>query len=213
MHAPITPRSLTRTVWWISGIVTLETSNNILTHSDLCTFILATNTALYPPKPKTTWQGSSSWDGQNANTSGSSKTDGTPWMVKIYCNSKGVLLSHCLVYYWSKIYSDGVTCICFKKVIDKLQVLDTLGTETDKRSSAAQCVAYIACAELPHRLWPDLISRLTNNVINVSSTEMMKQATLEAVGYICQEIVSKCVLIITSFFFFFAPILLFFVHC
>lgn len=71
-----------------------------------------------------------------------------------------------------------------------LQVLDSLGTETVRPSSAAQCVAYIACAELPHSMWPDLIARLTNNVINAASTEMMKEATLEAVGYICQEIVS-----------------------
>ncbi|KAK6961585.1 importin subunit beta-1 [Biomphalaria glabrata] len=70
----------------------------------------------------------------------------------------------------------------------KQNVLDSLGTETVRPSSAAQCVAYIACAELPHGLWPDLIARLTSNVINPASTEMVKEATLEAVGYICQEI-------------------------
>ncbi|KAK3747939.1 hypothetical protein RRG08_041776 [Elysia crispata] len=70
----------------------------------------------------------------------------------------------------------------------KQNVLDTLGTETVRPSSAAQCVAYMACAELPHRLWPDLIERLTKNVINPGSTEMIKESTLEAVGYICQEI-------------------------
>ena len=75
------------------------------------------------------------------------------------------------------------------------QVVFTLGTETVRPSSAAQCVAYIACAELPHKLWPDLIQTCTRNVIDPASTEMMKESTLEAVGYICQDIV--------SFFFFF----------
>lgn len=64
-----------------------------------------------------------------------------------------------------------------------------LGTETIRPSSAAQCVAYVACAELPAALWPDLIAVLTSNVTNQNSTEMMKEATLEAIGYICQDIV------------------------
>ncbi|GFN99781.1 importin subunit beta-1 [Plakobranchus ocellatus] len=70
----------------------------------------------------------------------------------------------------------------------KKNVLDTLGTEAVRPSSAAQCVAYMACAELPHGWWPELIPCLTSNVINPNSTEMMKESTLEAVGYICQEI-------------------------
>ena len=70
----------------------------------------------------------------------------------------------------------------------KVKVLSTLGTESSRPSSAAQCVAYIAVAELPYALWNDLIRLLTQNVINSSSTEMMKEATLEAIGYICQDI-------------------------
>ena len=73
------------------------------------------------------------------------------------------------------------------------QVLETLGTETMRPSSAAQCVAYIACAELPNGLWADLVEKLTANVTNPASTEMMKESSLEAIGYICQDIVSvKC---------------------
>ncbi|KAG8178707.1 hypothetical protein JTE90_011632 [Oedothorax gibbosus] len=67
-------------------------------------------------------------------------------------------------------------------------VLAALGTETHRPSSAAQCVAYIAVAELPRREWPDLIVLLTQNVTNATSTEMTKEATLEAIGYICQDI-------------------------
>ena len=70
------------------------------------------------------------------------------------------------------------------------QVVGALGTENNRPSSAAQCVAYIAVAELPSGQWKDLIPLLVQNVIGGTSTEMMKEATLEAIGYICQEIVS-----------------------
>ncbi|KAJ8956810.1 hypothetical protein NQ318_014224, partial [Aromia moschata] len=67
-------------------------------------------------------------------------------------------------------------------------VVGALGTETNRPSSAAQCVAYIAVTELPQRQWPDLITTLVSNVCQANSTEMQKEATLEAIGYICQEI-------------------------
>lgn len=71
-----------------------------------------------------------------------------------------------------------------------LQVLQTLGTETYRPSSASQCVAGIACAEIPVNQWPELIPQLVANVTNPNSTEHMKESTLEAIGYICQDIVS-----------------------
>lgn len=71
------------------------------------------------------------------------------------------------------------------------QVLQTLGTETYRPSSASQCVAGIACAEIPVNQWPELIPQLVANVTDPSSTEHMKESTLEAIGYICQDIVSK----------------------
>ena len=40
----------------------------------------------------------------------------------------------------------------------KNNCMETLGTETKRPSQAAQCVGYIACAELPRGLWPDCIS-------------------------------------------------------
>ncbi len=42
----------------------------------------------------------------------------------------------------------------------KQNCIETLGTETKRPSQAAQCVGYIACAELPRGLWPDCISKL-----------------------------------------------------
>jgi hypothetical protein len=52
-------------------------------------------------------------------------------------------------------------------------------------------VGYIACAELPRGLWPDCIQRLMMNVTDINATETLKEASLEAIGYICQDIVSK----------------------
>ncbi|KAI1293817.1 Importin subunit beta-1 [Halotydeus destructor] len=70
----------------------------------------------------------------------------------------------------------------------KANVVNAIGTERARPSSAAQCVAYIAIAELPHGLWPDVIKILTQNVTNPSSTELVKAAALETIGYICQDI-------------------------
>ena len=66
--------------------------------------------------------------------------------------------------------------------------MQTLGTETYRPSSASQCVADIACAEIPVNQWPELIPQLVANVTNPDSTEHMKESTLEAIGYICQDI-------------------------
>lgn len=70
----------------------------------------------------------------------------------------------------------------------KTAVFNTLGTEPAHHRSAAQCVAYIAAAELPANQWPDLIQRLLGNVSGVQSTEAVKEASLEAIGYICEEL-------------------------
>lgn len=80
---------------------------------------------------------------------------------------------------------------CLTASVSVLQVLQTLGTETYRPSSASQCVAGIACAEIPVNQWPELIPQLVANVTDPSSTEHMKESTLEAIGYICQDIVSR----------------------
>ncbi|KAJ8019665.1 Importin subunit beta-1 [Holothuria leucospilota] len=73
-------------------------------------------------------------------------------------------------------------------------VLRALGTEKSRPSQAAQCIAGIACAELPTDEWPELISQLVNNVTaeaqNKTPAEYddLKEASLEAIGYICQDI-------------------------
>ena len=57
----------------------------------------------------------------------------------------------------------------------------------------SQCVAYVAAAEIPAGEWPDVISRLLGNVTGtgIQNTEAVKEASLEAIGYICEEMVSS----------------------
>ncbi|XP_065834901.1 importin subunit beta-like [Oscarella lobularis] len=72
----------------------------------------------------------------------------------------------------------------------KAKVLGSLGTERRSPSSAAQCVAYIACAELPGALWPQLVPALLENVVAdpQRSTESLKVASMETIGYVCEEV-------------------------
>ena len=55
------------------------------------------------------------------------------------------------------------------------------------RHTAAQVVAAVGVIELPHNQWPDLIQGLVNNV-TISGDESLKESSLEALGYICEEI-------------------------
>lgn len=72
----------------------------------------------------------------------------------------------------------------------KSRVFATLGTEHGL-SSAPQCVAYIAIAELSEKQWPSFIGALVQNIKNPASNNELKLATLEAIGYVCQEIISR----------------------
>ncbi len=55
---------------------------------------------------------------------------------------------------------------------------------------AVQCVAAIACAELPHNQWPEVIDGLVHHVTGEQAVEKLKEASLDAIGYICEDIVS-----------------------
>jgi len=74
------------------------------------------------------------------------------------------------------------------RLYTKQNVLGTLGTESFRPSAAAQCVQLIAMVELPRGLWPTLLATLVQNVTNPASTEIMKESTLQAIGYICQDV-------------------------
>ncbi|CAF3394129.1 unnamed protein product [Rotaria sp. Silwood1] len=73
----------------------------------------------------------------------------------------------------------------------KNNCFNALGTETTKPSQAAQCVGYIACAELPRGQWRDLIERLVASVTTVGKPDHIREASLETLGYICQDIDSN----------------------
>ncbi|KAL9923916.1 importin subunit beta [Glossina fuscipes] len=70
----------------------------------------------------------------------------------------------------------------------KKNILAALGTENTRPSCAAQCVAYVAVTELPNNGWGILIQTLVSKVVSESSNEMDREAALEAIGYICQDI-------------------------
>jgi len=74
------------------------------------------------------------------------------------------------------------------RLYTKNNVLGSLGTESFRPSAAAQCIQLIAMVELPKQMWPNLLTTLVQNVTNGTSTEMMKESTLQAIGYICQDV-------------------------
>ncbi|KAK2390742.1 importin subunit beta-1 [Trifolium repens] len=65
-----------------------------------------------------------------------------------------------------------------------LQTLSSLVLEA--RSTATQVVAKIAGIELPQKQWPELIGSLLSNSHQVPA--YVKQATLETLGYLCEEV-------------------------
>lgn len=65
-----------------------------------------------------------------------------------------------------------------------LQTLSSL--VLDARSTATQVVAKIAGIELPQKQWPELIGSLLSNIHQVPAH--VKQATLETLGYLCEEV-------------------------
>lgn len=64
-------------------------------------------------------------------------------------------------------------------------------------TAAAQVVQSIAFVELPLDQWPELMTNLLQNLASPSSSINLKRSTLEAIGFICEEInpqvlVSRC---------------------
>ncbi|XP_021774967.1 importin subunit beta-1-like [Chenopodium quinoa] len=56
----------------------------------------------------------------------------------------------------------------------------------DARSTASQVVAKVAGIELPQKQWPELIGALLGNIHQLPPH--VKQATLETLGYLCEEV-------------------------
>jgi importin subunit beta-1 len=60
----------------------------------------------------------------------------------------------------------------------------------DAGSAAAQVIAKIAAVELIRNEWPDLINSLLGYMQQQATNSVLKQTTLDALGYICEEMTS-----------------------
>ncbi|XP_020607239.1 importin subunit beta-1-like [Orbicella faveolata] len=70
----------------------------------------------------------------------------------------------------------------------KTMAIQTLGTENARPAIAPQCIAAIACAEIPHGQWLEVVDILQSITVQTSSTNALKEQALETIGYICQDI-------------------------
>lgn len=70
----------------------------------------------------------------------------------------------------------------------KQALLHTLATPGDVGHTAALVVAKAAAIEVPRGEWPELIAALLANVGVQPPNSALKQATLEALGYTCEEL-------------------------
>ena len=57
----------------------------------------------------------------------------------------------------------------------------------DVRHTAAMVIAKVAAIDLPRQDWPNLINALLGNMSSPTPHHGVRQATLEALGYICEE--------------------------
>ncbi|CAI9298692.1 unnamed protein product [Lactuca saligna] len=78
--------------------------------------------------------------------------------------------------------------ISFRSQIKRL-LLNTLASSVSEAGhTAAQVIAKIASIEIPRKEWPELISSLLGNMTQQDKPSSLKQATLESLGYVCEEI-------------------------
>jgi len=56
------------------------------------------------------------------------------------------------------------------------------------RHTAALVIGKIAAIEIPAKAWPDLISTLDHNITKQTSNAGLRQSSLEALGYVCEEV-------------------------
>lgn len=71
----------------------------------------------------------------------------------------------------------------------KLLAMQSLKSKDSRvGTAAAQVVAAVAFIELPRREWPELIQVLVSNIAERSNGPNVAKASLEAIGFICEEI-------------------------
>ncbi|XP_021289107.1 importin subunit beta-1-like [Herrania umbratica] len=103
-------------------------------------------------------------------------------VLKNSLDAKDAIRKEQLVQQWMAID------ISVKSQIKDL-LLRTLGSSVpEARHTSAQVVAKIASIEIPRKQWPELIGSLLNNMTQQDRPAALKQATLETLGYVCEEI-------------------------
>ncbi|KAJ1699035.1 hypothetical protein LUZ63_007547 [Rhynchospora breviuscula] len=71
----------------------------------------------------------------------------------------------------------------------KEALLTTLASQvSDARSTASQVIAKVASIEIPRKEWQDLIGKLLANMTTKETPASLKQATLQSLGYVCEEV-------------------------
>lgn len=71
----------------------------------------------------------------------------------------------------------------------KGMLLSTLGSSApEARHTSAQVIAKVASIEVPRKEWPELIGLLLVNMTQQDRPASLKQATLETLGFVCEEI-------------------------
>lgn len=71
----------------------------------------------------------------------------------------------------------------------KQACLLTLGSQESKAATAAaQVIAAISCVELPLNAWPELVPTLLQNMATAGSSPLLKQASLQTIGFVCEEV-------------------------
>ena len=85
-----------------------------------------------------------------------------------------------------------IFCPFFHQILDSLR---SCGEGLALGRSVAQCLAYLAVIEIPRGEWNELIPLLAQNVECPTLSNVHKQASLETIGYFCQEAVRFWLLI------------------
>ncbi|XP_057947750.1 importin subunit beta-1 [Malania oleifera] len=103
-------------------------------------------------------------------------------VIKNSLDAKDAVRKESLVQQWVAID------ISVKSQIKDL-LLKTLGSSvSEARHTSAQVIAKIASIEIPRKQWPELIGSLLLNMTQQDRPAALKQATLETLGYVCEEI-------------------------
>lgn len=103
-------------------------------------------------------------------------------VLKNSLDAKDAVMKNHLVQQWMQID------VSIKSQIKDF-LLSTLGSPVpEARHTSAQVVAKIASIEIPQKQWPALIGTLLANMTQRECPAGVKQATLETLGYVCEEI-------------------------